>query len=304
MDEPNLPCPPAAANFVGDGDFVRIGENWRRILVTQCGLRPDHRVLDMGCGIGRIALPLTRYLRPPGGYEGLDVVDVGIDWCQKNITPRFPHFRFRLADVYNRGYNPGGRSLASDYRFPYPDGSFDFAILTSVFTHMMPADLDNYLAEVARVLKVGGRCVVTYFLRNAAMLRLCDAGRSRIDFAYRGDGYWTCDPAVPEDAVCYEEADILARYRRCGLAIDGPIRYGTWCGRREGDTGQDFILATKVRAARGRRRGGLLARLVRRLLRGPGPRPDQQVVGHGFTTDAVERARRHVQEHGPLSESA
>ena len=45
---------------------------------------------------------LTQFLDAPGSYEGLDIVDVGIDWCQRTITPRFPRFRFHLADVFNR----------------------------------------------------------------------------------------------------------------------------------------------------------------------------------------------------------
>ena len=37
------------------------------------GLKPEHRVLDIGCGVGRVALPLTRYLTS-GTYDGFDIV--------------------------------------------------------------------------------------------------------------------------------------------------------------------------------------------------------------------------------------
>ena len=45
------------------------------------GLKPEHRVLDIGSGIGRVAIPLTEYLNEKGSYEGFDVVELGVNWC-------------------------------------------------------------------------------------------------------------------------------------------------------------------------------------------------------------------------------
>ena len=98
---------------------------------------------------GRIALALTEYLAPSARYEGFDVVEAGITWCRDEITPRYPNFRFTHVDLYNRSYNPGGRVHAAEMRFPYGDEQFDFVYLTSVFTHMLPADVERYLGEVA-----------------------------------------------------------------------------------------------------------------------------------------------------------
>jgi hypothetical protein len=75
--------------------------------------------------------------------------DVGSDeWCQGNISSKYPNFRFQLADVYNTEYNPGGTHRASEYESPYEDESFDFVILTSAFTHMLPEEVSNYLSEI------------------------------------------------------------------------------------------------------------------------------------------------------------
>src|SRR5688572_22585232 len=129
--------PPDELMFVG-GDrtnFKQMGEKWRQTLIQFGGLQPHHRVLDVGCGVGRMAVGLTDYLTPPGSYDGFDTVPEGIEWCQRQITPRFPHFRFRHADVYNEHYNARGRFTASEYKFPYADDSFDFVFLASVFTH-------------------------------------------------------------------------------------------------------------------------------------------------------------------------
>ena len=45
--------------------------------------RPGERVLDVGCGIGRMARPLAGYLTGDGSYDGFDVNREGIRWCTR-----------------------------------------------------------------------------------------------------------------------------------------------------------------------------------------------------------------------------
>ena len=54
--------PPRRLSFVGAGDFTAIGLEFLRYFQDLGGLRPTDHVLDVGCGIGRMALPLTGYL--------------------------------------------------------------------------------------------------------------------------------------------------------------------------------------------------------------------------------------------------
>ncbi len=245
----DLPLPPDELNFVGAGDFDANGRQFLWFFEHLAGLKPHHRVLDVGCGIGRMARPLTGYLDASGSYEGFDIVDVGIDWCRANITPRFPNFKFQRADVYNPAYHPGGRYDAAEYAFPFPSESFDFVCLTSVFTHMRPAGVENYTREISRVLKVGGRCLITYFLQTDETAALGRAGRGRVNFVHRRDGYWIARPEVAdEEAIAFDEADVLALYERCGLAVAGPIRRGAWSGRADFLTLQDLVVAEKVRS--------------------------------------------------------
>ena len=55
---------------------------------------------------------------------------------------------FTVADIHNPVYNPGGRLRAEEYTFPYPSEAFGFAVLKSVFTHLLPTALERYLAEI------------------------------------------------------------------------------------------------------------------------------------------------------------
>ena len=179
--DPLLPPAHLRIYYYGTWDpeaFARASEI-RTELITR-GLRPEHRLLDIGCGIGNIAIGLKDYLR--GGYDGLDIHPEAIDWCQRTLTPQYPSFRFHRADVASRAYNPNGRVPASEYRFPFPDRSFDFIFLASVFTHMMPDEVERYVREISRLLAPGGRCVESYFLLNDETRPGVAAGRSFMSF--------------------------------------------------------------------------------------------------------------------------
>lgn len=231
--------------FVGRGDFKKIGERFLKYFVDLCDLKPYHTVLDIGCGIGRIAIPLTNYLDKRGRYEGFDIVKEGIEWCKKNISSKYPNFHFQWADVFNKEYNPKGKFKASNYKFPYLDDTFDVVFLTSVFTHMLAEDLENYFSEIVRVLKKGGKSLITYFLLNDESRSLLNSGRSKVDFKYDYGKFRVMDNKTPELAVAYEESFVLNLYDKHGFKIEG-IYYGSWCGRKDFLNYQDIIIATKL----------------------------------------------------------
>jgi hypothetical protein len=117
-----------------------------------------------------------------------------------------------------------------------------------VFTHLLPADMENYLAQVSRVLKPGGRCLITFFLLNPESNRLIEAGRSSLDLRHGAGTYRVADPAEPERVVGYDEQHVEELYRQNGLQIRRPIRYGSWCGRSEYVSYQDIVVAQKERS--------------------------------------------------------
>jgi SAM-dependent methyltransferase len=124
-------------------------------------LRRTHRVLELGCGHGRVGRGLLEYLRSPGGYVGLDVDARRIADAQERIERRWPNFQFVHADVFNRQYNPGGTQHAAAYRFPFDDASFDVVFAASLLTHLLPAEARNYFRECGRVLKPEGYCLIS-----------------------------------------------------------------------------------------------------------------------------------------------
>ena len=239
-----IPDPPASlARSGGFGRRTPVGRRWEK-LIKETGLSPGGSVLDVGCGLGRIAVPLSGYLTD-GRYEGFDIDAAAIEWCQQNITPLLPHFRFRTAAVFNDRYHAGG-SPAETFRFPYEDGVFNLAFLASVFTHMVTAEVAHYLAELRRVLCPGGTLLASYFLLNDESETAIRQSRvaPRYYFPHALEGCRVRDRNVVSRAVAYPEAKIRALYEANRLKIT-KIQYGKWSGRDSAGN-QDIVFATKM----------------------------------------------------------
>jgi len=222
--------------------FARACAGARAELVSRA-LLPEHRVLDVGCGVGNLALGLKDYLR--AGYDGVDVHREAVAWCQSAITPRHPAFRFHHADLKSEAYNPGGRSNPAAYRFPFPDARFDYVFLSSVFTHMLPDAVESYVREIARLLAPGGLCVASYFLLNDETRAAVHAGRSFIPFDYAHPS-GVCrlhNPTTPESAVALEEGFVRRAHEEARLVIRD-IRRGEWAFGRPHD--QDVLTVSRA----------------------------------------------------------
>ena len=205
------------------------------------GLKPDHRVLDVGAGIGNLAVGLLEK-QHRGSYDGVEIKPEAVDWCRRAITSRHPTFRFHHADLSSVAYNPGGRDTPATYRFPFPDRSFDVIFLGSVYTHLLPDEAGNYIREMARVLAPGGFCVASYFLMDDERRASVEAGRSFMSFPIEhSSGLCRLHSAsAPEAAVAFEESFIQRVHGEAGLEIRH-IRRGQWWSGKSDD--QDLVIA-------------------------------------------------------------
>jgi ubiquinone/menaquinone biosynthesis C-methylase UbiE len=235
--------PPHGLWFVGgEEDYQAVNEEYMGYFVNFAGLQPFYRVLDVGCGIGVMAARLTKFLDSDGSYSGFDIVQLGVNWAQKHIGSRFPNFSFVHADIYNKHYNPKGKLSPGSFRFPYEDASFDFVFLKSVFTHLLPDSVPHYLREARRVLKPTGCCLATVFLLNDESTKLMREGRSSISLVHELDGCRVVDPKFPESTVGIPDSLFQKWCKEAAMTIRSPIRYGSWCGRKEHVSYQDILI--------------------------------------------------------------
>jgi ubiquinone/menaquinone biosynthesis C-methylase UbiE len=121
------------------------GRRWRALVADQLDLSPGQRVLDVASGTGHLSLELARRVRPGGSVDGIDAA--------AEMTAR--------AQATARGLGlPVTFQTAAAQRLPFPDGAFDAAICTLGLHHIAPADRQQAVNEMQRVLRSGGRLLI------------------------------------------------------------------------------------------------------------------------------------------------
>jgi hypothetical protein len=134
--------------FVG-GMWDEIGELQFRFLVEQ-GLRPEHTLVDIGCGALRGGVHFVRYLQP-GRYHGLDINPSLIEAGQLELQ------RSNLADR--------DAHLLADDRFDLSrfGCQFDYGIAVSLFSHLFLNHIGRCLIEMGKVMHDHSRFFCTFF---------------------------------------------------------------------------------------------------------------------------------------------
>ncbi|MCX5568735.1 MULTISPECIES: class I SAM-dependent methyltransferase [Kaistia] len=239
-----LPEPTIDSIFVGDGDYRAIGSEFLGHLVRLGGLLPDDRVLDIGSGIGRIAVPLTQYLTPAGAYWGVDPVADGVAWCKQHITPVYDNFRFDHIDVAHHIYNPKGAIKGEALRLSFEPESFEFIFMVSVATHLPPREIAAYIREARRLLVPGGRLFITAFILDEVAQRALPQRDPRLAFKREGEGpAWLVDRTAPLSAVGFDDGFFERVIQGLGLSLCLKS-LGHWRGQKAAHY-QDILVVEK-----------------------------------------------------------
>ena len=242
----NFPIPPATLRaglgpFEDPEVFLQSGRETMDLARRLIGLQPADRVLDIGCGCGRIAVHLAEFLAPDGSYAGFDIDAECIEWCQSNIEGRDTRFHFTHLDVWSASYNPAGTLRPDRVTLPYPRASFDRVLISSVFTHMTEDGIHRYLAEVSRVVKPRGTVLVSALLMNEDAVAAIEHDTTLFTFVDSlGEYSWTLDVRQPLDGVAVAETWLLDTAARHGLVADA-VSYGTWRDVRGWEVQHDWL---------------------------------------------------------------
>ena len=238
--------PPKGLIYTGRGDFIGQGNKYVSLFSKYGNLQPNAHFLDIGSGIGRVAIPLTKHLSNKAEYQGFDVIKLGTSWCQKNISTKFPNFKFTYVPLLNDLYRDNGKDAAT-YRFPYSKNYFDFACSISVFTHMLPNEVANYFDELEKVMKPGGQIFTTFFILNKESAKLMNQSKS-FNFSYKMDNYYLMDANVKGANVAFEEDYLMNKIIKINRFKIITKNYGHWCGRNKSESFdfQDVLIIEKL----------------------------------------------------------
>lgn len=235
-----LPVPPKSLIFTGGGDFMSTGFRFLDLFKTYGNITPQSNILDIGSGMGRMAMPLTHFLDLDGSYLGIDIMENAVNWCEKNISSSFPRFKFQYLPLKNDLYRNDG-SDPSEFQINTSDQTFDFTYLISVFTHMLPDEIDHYLGEISRTLKTNGRALITFFVFDNQEELTNNAFEK---FIIQDEHFALMDEKVKGANVAFSKSYLESLFDRHQMSL---VHYdsGKWKGNTDALDFQDVIILEK-----------------------------------------------------------
>ena len=129
-----------AAHYDGivDWGFLRSGAGYRRWTQKRHGLRPGHRVLDVACGTGLVAVEAAKILGSAANITCLDPSEGMLAVAKTKLAATFV--------------------LGRAEQMPFADNSFDFLTMGYALRHV--TSLEEAFREYHRVLKPGGKLLI------------------------------------------------------------------------------------------------------------------------------------------------
>lgn len=133
----------------------------------------EQRIIDIGCGRGRLTGLLVRY----GEVIGTDVSSVAVDYCKK----KYPDIEFIVLDVFDTGWFQSNRK------------KFDVVVSTEVIEHLPTGQQKEYLSNLHLLLKNGGLMIITTPNRTAVDMMKRDSTISDKEFYISYEGQETAN---------------------------------------------------------------------------------------------------------------
>lgn len=223
--------------------YQEIGERYLQHIKREARLAPHHRVLEIGCGTGRLAKPLIAYLSS-GRYVGFDVNNYFVDYCRQTLST--PNAEFQRHDIQHDEFNSAGTIDPAEFRFPFEDEQFDLICALAVFNHFRLDWVLNYLDESARTLKPRGIFFATFILLNGFSIpRIIDRTEHPFCFEKQTETEWFEFADRPLWNVALPELPLRKACMANGLTIKEPLKIGAWCGGLQAMDGHDTVVAIK-----------------------------------------------------------
>jgi cyclopropane fatty-acyl-phospholipid synthase-like methyltransferase len=151
--------------FKDDHYYLKSAEGEASRLVDHFQCTSESRVLDVGCGQGRLPIGILRKIGALN-YTGIDVDRKSVDWCSQYIEKSNTSFNFKHLDLHNERYNKNGIKADDQFTFDLEPKSVDIIYLYSVFSHTTEEDFRAYLKDFSRILDDNGKIFFTTFIEE------------------------------------------------------------------------------------------------------------------------------------------
>jgi SAM-dependent methyltransferase len=203
---------------------------FQTLLYQELDKKTGANILDIGCGTGLLGISSEPFVGDGGSYTGIDVMKEDIEFCKSHFN--FPNYHFVHFDLANPTY--AGMQSPELKPWPIPSASQDMVTALSVWTHLCEEDAIFYFNEIARVLRRGGKAMITFFIldedyESSLPRRSKAAGRyhntSQEDWVFNKSAYqsknWftTAFAHHPEDAIGVTRAGLDMLLASSGLSF-------------------------------------------------------------------------------------
>jgi SAM-dependent methyltransferase len=195
----------------GHINFIKTSSDcWLTFLSRNYCTSRSH-VVELGCGCGRVARVL-KDLWFEGTYIGVDIDNEMLDYCRHNFPPE--RFTFIQSPHKSTTYfvrTPYNMSSAGPDLVIAEANSKDFVYSLSLYSHLLEAEVIEYLRESHRILRPGGVMYMTFFCIEHVKLG------QRWTFKHRHGNAYVESERCPEAAVAYHEAFMTESATNCGF---------------------------------------------------------------------------------------
>lgn len=194
--------------------YLTAGKNFWFYMLANGYVTLDSTIVDIGCGCGRFAHHLRDYVcsgeRFSGRYHGIDIDHEMLDWCRRHFDAE--RFTFTQSTHRSSVYR-NDRAGDASFELPFQSASANLVFSTSLYTHLLPDELENYTREAFRVLKPGGVMAMYVFSVDHPP----HSFGNRHTFVHRLGKAFVESVENPEAAVAYEEEYLLDLVRAIGF---------------------------------------------------------------------------------------
>lgn len=215
---------------INNDSLYGISRSFLTYIVKECKLPIDSKILEIGCGVACLALPIIKHAKQ-GKYYGLDTNKSCVEWCSQKISP-----------LCNATFK---HVIGDKFVIPCEDNELDMVYTTTIFLALPIDIITQYLNEIHRVLKKGGHLIFTTFIWNQSAHPSIKAKKIKTRFI-KSNNISYLSNSQNEQVIIHSDNILHNCLENAQFAIHETI-FGNWNDMSNSSTFQDIINTIKMK---------------------------------------------------------